>query len=70
MLNNGIYEIEKNKKKVVYDVPLQIGITVYSHAKMDFLTLWDFINTYLVNDWYQLMECDMKSLYMRLKKKQ
>ena len=67
-LNDGIYEIEKNKKKVVHDVPLQIGIAVYSYAKLNLLTFWDFINTYLVNDYYQLMECDTDSLYIAFAK--
>ena len=54
-LNRGIYEIEKTKKKVVHDTPLQIGIAVYSYAKLNLLAFWDFINTYLGNDYYQ---CD------------
>ena len=67
-LNGGIYEIEKTKKKVVHDTPLQIGIAVYSYAKMNLLSFWDFLNTYLVNDYYQLMECDTDSLYIAFAK--
>ena len=68
VLNGGIYEIEKTKKKIVHDVPLQIGIAVYSYAKLNLQTFWDFLNTYLVNDYYQLMECDTDSLYLALAK--
>ena len=67
-LNDDIYEVEKTKKKVIHDVPLQIGISVYSYAKLNLLSFWDFINTYLVNDYYQLMECDTDSLYIAFAK--
>ena len=67
-LNGGIYEIEKTKKKIVHDVPLQIGIAVYSYAKLNLICFWDFLNKYLVNDYYQIMECDTDSLYLALAK--
>ena len=54
VLNDGIFEIEKTKKKIVHDVPLQIGIAVNSYAKLNLKTFWDFLNTYLVNDYYNL----------------
>ena len=56
----------KGKKKVVLDTPIQIGIAVYSYAKLSLLTFWEFINKYLVNDLYQLMECDTDSLYIAI----
>ena len=63
-LNDQIYEVEKGKKKVVLDTPIQIGIAVYSYAKLSLISFWEFINKYLVNDLYQLMECDTDSLYI------
>ena len=32
-LNGNVYEVEKQKKSVIYDLPLQIGVAVYSYAK-------------------------------------
>ena len=63
-LNGSIFEVEKKKRKVVYDLPIQIGIAVYSYAKLSLISFWEFINKYLVNDLYQLMECDTDSLYI------
>ena len=52
-LEGGIYEVEKSRNKVLYDVPIQIGIAViavYSYAKMSLIKFWKFINHYLEND--------------------
>ena len=63
-LNDGIYEVEKGKKKVVLDTPIQIGVAVYSYAKLSLIEFWEFINKYLVTDLYQVMQCDTDSLYL------
>ena len=63
-LNEHIFEVEKQHKKIVHDLPMQIGIAVYSYAKLRMLEFWEFINTFLVNDLYQLMEMDTDSLYI------
>ena len=65
-LNENIYEVEKMKRKVVHDLPLQIGLAVYSYAKLRMLEFWKMINDYLVNDLYQIMEMDTDSLYIAL----
>ena len=33
-LAGSIFEVEKKKKKVILDTPIQIGIAVYSYAKL------------------------------------
>ena len=53
-LNSGIYEVQKSKKTVVLDKAIQIGIAVYSYAKLSLIDFWEFINRYLVNDLYDL----------------
>ena len=63
-LNEQIFEVEKKHKKIVHDLPTQIGLAVYSYAKLRMLEFWEFINTFLVNDLYQLMEMDTDSLYI------
>ena len=68
-LNCGMYEVEKLKKKVKLDLPIQIGIAVYSYAKLRMLEFWEFINKFIVNECYQLMEMDTDSLYIAFSKK-
>ena len=63
-LNEDIFEVEKQKKPVVHNLPLQIGVAVYSYAKLRMLGFWEFINTFLVNDLCQFMEMDTDSLYI------
>ena len=63
-LNDNIFEVTKTKRTCVYDLPIQIGIAVYSYAKQNLITFWEFINKYLINNLYQLMECDTDSLYI------
>ena len=63
-LNEEVFEVEKTKRKVVHNLPTQIGIAVYSYAKLRMLEFWEFINKYLDNELYQLMEMDTDSLYI------
>ena len=63
-LNDGIHEVEKQKKTIVHNLPLQIGLAVYYYAKLRMLNFWVFINEMLDNDLYQLMEMDTDSLYI------
>ena len=63
-LNDDIFEVTKQKSKIVHDLPIQLGLAVYSYAKLRMLQFWKFINTYLDNDLYQLMETDTDSLYI------
>ena len=63
-LNDDIYEIEKQKHKFLLDLPTQIGIAVYSDAKLRMIEFWEIIHTYLMNDHYQLMEWNTASLHI------
>ena len=63
-LNEQIFEVEKLQKKIVHDLPAQIGLAVFSYAKLRMLEFWEFINKFLINDLYQLMEMDTDSLYI------
>ena len=50
-------KLVKEKKKVYLERPIQIGISVYSYAKQSLLSFWEFINHFLDNDLYELIEC-------------
>ena len=49
---------------MVLDLPIQIGLAVFSYAKLRLIEFWEFVNKFLVNDLYQIMECDTDSLYI------
>ena len=55
-----------SEKKVYLDSPIQIMIAVYSYAKLLLISFWEFLNKYLDNELYQLMETDTDSLYLAL----
>ena len=63
-LNHDIFEVTKQKSKILHNLPIQLGLAVYSYAKLRMRELLNFINTYLKNDLYQLMETDTDSLYI------
>ena len=63
-LNHDIFEVTKQKSKILHNLPIQLGLIVYSYGKLRMLEFWKFINTYLDNDLYQLMETDTDSLYI------
>ena len=63
-LNEDIFEVQKEKRTVKHDLPLHVGIAVYSYAKLRMLQFWKFIHEYLDNDLYQFMEMDTDSLYI------
>ena len=65
-LNGGIYEVEKKKKAVVLDLPLQIGVAVYNYAKLRMIQFWDFLDTFLIKSHFELMQMDTDSLYIAI----
>ena len=65
-LNDRIYEVEKTRRKVRLDTPIQIGIAVYSYAKLLLINFWEFLNKYLIKEKYELLYCDTDSLYLAL----
>ena len=46
-LNEDIFDVQKEKRRVKHDLPLQVGIAVYSCAKLRMLRFWNFIHEYL-----------------------
>ena len=65
-LNGQIYEVVKGKRKVILDTPIHVAIGVYSYAKLSLINFWEFLNKYLDNSLYCLMECDTDSLYLAI----
>lgn len=65
-LNGELYEVEKTKRKRKHDTPIQVGIPVYSYAKLLLINFWEFLNKYLIKQKYELMYCDTDSLYLAI----
>ena len=49
-LNENYYEVEKHKRKVFLDLPRQIGVSVYSYAKLQMIEFWEFLNAHLAKN--------------------
>ena len=65
-LNDGISEVTKSRKKVKHTSPIQIGIAVYSYAKLMLIEFWELLDKYLVKEKYELMYCDTDSIYLAI----
>ena len=54
-----IFQVTMQKKKVVYDLPLQMGVFVYQYAKLKMLEfMYDVIDKHLDRTKYCLLEMD------------
>ena len=68
-LDDGLYEVELNKKAIKLDLPLHIGYFVYQYAKLRMLDFhYSFIDHFVDRKQYQLCEMDTDSEYMALSK--
>ena len=65
-LNDNFYEIEKSRKTVKHNTPIQIGLSVYSYAKILLIEFWEFLDKFLIKEKYDLLYCDTDSLYLAI----
>ena len=67
LVDNDLYEVKSLKKPVTFDLPLQIGLYVYSWAKLKMLEfVYDCIKKYIPDHCYEFIEMDTDSLYISL----
>ena len=67
LVDNDLYEVKSLKKHVIFDLPIQIGLFVYSWAKLKMLEfVYDCIKKYIPDDCYEFIEMDTDSLYLSL----
>ena len=67
LVDNDLYEVKSLKKHVIFDLPIQIGMFVYSWAKLKMLEfVYDCIKKYIPDDCYEFIEMDTDSLYLSL----
>lgn len=68
-LDADLYEIESAKKKVIWDLPAQMGQFVYSYAKLRMLEFYyDFLDRFIPRSRFQLLLMDTDSMYIALPK--
>ena len=66
-LTDTLDEVEMSPKKLVWDLPLEIGVMVYNMAKVRMLQFYyDCLDKYISRDHFQLAEGDTDSLYLAL----
>ena len=69
-MNNGIFEVEMYKKKVLLDTPIQLGFLILQYAKLRMLEFYyDCLIKYLRPNSFELTEMDTDSMYMSLNRK-
>ena len=67
LVDNDLYEVKSLKKHVTFDFLIQIGMFVYSWAKLKMLEfVYDCIKKYIPDDCYKFIEMDTDSLYLSL----
>ena len=69
LVDSDLYEVKSLKKHVIFDLLVQIGIFVYSWAKLKMLEfVYDCIKKYIYipDDCYEFIEMDTDLLYLSL----
>ena len=66
-LDDDLYKVEMNRKKIKLNLPLHIGFFVYQYAKLRMLEFhFDFLDVFVDRSDYQICEMDTDSEYLAL----
>ena len=66
-LDDSFYEIERYKRRIVMDIPIQIGFIILQYAKLRMLGFYyDCIDKYINRNDFELIQMDTDSLYFGL----
>ena len=67
LLSDDSYEVEKGKKRIVLDVPIQIGFFILNYAKLRMLEFYyDCLCKYIPRNKFECIQMDTDSLYFAL----
>ena len=67
VVDSDLYEVKSLKKHVTFDLPFQLGMFVYSWAKLKMLEfVYDCIKKFIPDDCFEFIEMDTDSLYLSL----
>ena len=65
--NEELYEIEKSKKMIKLNLPIQIGYFILQYAKLHMLQFYyDFMDKYIEREDFEYCEMDTDSAYMAI----
>ena len=68
-IGSDIFEIEREKKSVKLDMPVQLGYFILQYAKLRMLEFYyDFFDIYLCRTDFEYLEMDTDSAYLALSK--
>ncbi|XP_061190256.1 uncharacterized protein LOC133198129 [Saccostrea echinata] len=66
-LGHHVYEIEKAKSRISYDLPVQLGYFILQYAKLRMLQFYyDFVDKYVERSDFAYCEMDTDSAYMAI----
>ena len=64
-----IYEVKSLKSKILNDLPIQIGLTIYLNSKLHMLKLFYlFLKKYILDRHFELLETNTDSIYFSISK--
>ena len=67
VVDSDLYEVKSLQKHIIFDLPIQMGLFVYSLAKLKMLEfVYDCIKKYIPDDCFEFIEMDTDSLYFSL----
>ena len=66
-LLNSYYEVEKTKKKIIFDLPIHLGVFILNYGKLCLLEFYyDCVDKYLSYEDFEYTEMDTDSTYMAI----
>jgi hypothetical protein len=66
-ITDGCYEVQKYKKQVEFNLPMQIGLAVYGWAKHKLLKfIYEVLQKYVPKSEYEFLESDTDSIYLAI----
>lgn len=64
-LQDEVYEVEKAKKMIIFDLPIQLGYFILQYAKLRMLQFYyDFLDSHVNRKDFQYCEMETDSAYM------
>ena len=66
-LQDGYYEVEKTKQKIILDLPIHLGVFILNYAKLRMLEFYyDCVDKCFSREDFEYSEMDMDSAYMAI----
>ena len=67
VVDSKLYEVKSLKRHITFNLPLQVGLSVYFLAKLKMLEfVYNCIKKYILEDCFEFIQMDTDSLYLAL----